>query len=331
MRYFKLPIYALAAALITAPTVANAWWWHWDDDDDDEVELEEAFLYFELNDTDGDLGTHGKADGDAWKRMSIEGPEGPNERKILDIRAKSGLRRQGLTELFFESAEPTFDELDPEVFFPRFPEGLYEWEGKTLDGEEIEGEVYLSQIIPAAPVVTGVGGNEENPGFEIELNEENEKEVVKACWEAEPDGNGNVVISWGAVTMSHYDMWNFDLEDQPLLEGEDLRYGGEDQPERKIPLGITGSIGGPPGSEGEVAYYEFVAEIDDTEFKSTAVIPPGVNEWTIPAEFIALATDGEVKFEIIVRVMTGDHPDDDGDDVESTLGNQSAVEDCFGI
>ncbi len=299
---------------MTAPTLGIA-------GNQEEVELDEAFLYFELNDTDGDLGIHGKADGDAWKRMKIEGPEG-RERKILDIKARSGLRRQGLTELFFESAEPTFDELDPEVFFNRFPEGLYEWEGKTIENQEIEGEVRLSQVIPAAPVVATVGAgadNDENPGFELD----DEGEVGKACWEAVPDVNGDVVISWQAVTMSHYDMWN--VTPQPLLEGEDLRYGGPDQPERKIPLGVS-------GTPEAVEYYEFVAEIDDTEYKSTAVIPGDVTAWKVPAEIIALAQtegEGEVKFEIIVRVGTGDRLDDDGDLVESTLGNQSAVEDCF--
>ena len=99
MKHPKIPIFILAAAM-SASTLAVA------DDDDDELEFEEAFLYFELNDTDGDLGIHGKVDGDAWEKVKIEGP---NDRKILDIKVKSNLKRQGLTELFFESAEPTFD------------------------------------------------------------------------------------------------------------------------------------------------------------------------------------------------------------------------------
>ena len=45
---------------------------------------------------------------------------------MLDIRLSRRLKRQGLTELFFESAEPTFDELDPDDFFDRFPEADYE-------------------------------------------------------------------------------------------------------------------------------------------------------------------------------------------------------------
>ena len=311
MKFVRLPIFALAAA-VSAPMLAIA--------DDDELEYEEAFLYFELNDTDGDLGIHGKVDGDAWKRVVIE----RDDRKLMDISAKSGLRRQGLTELFFESSEPTFDELDPEVFFARFPEGVYEWEGLTLDSEEIEGEVFLSHIIPAAPVVTGVGFETENPGFETELDDEGEEEVVKACWEVEADASGDVVVTWDAVTMSHRTMW--DVAPQPLLPGEELRYGGEDQPERKIPLGEAGAF-----TDDDLVYYEFVAEIDDTDYKSATIVPPGTTSWTIPGEFIALAEEGEIKFEIIVRAESGDGYDDDGDLVESRPGNQSAVEDCFEI
>ncbi|PVV14374.1 MAG: hypothetical protein B6D82_06070, partial [gamma proteobacterium symbiont of Ctena orbiculata] len=94
-------------------------------------------MFFELNDTDGDLGIHGKVDGDEWKRLEIEDPY---ERRMMNIRAIGRLKRQGITELFFESAEPTFDELDPKKFFKRFPEGIYEIEGITLDGEERENE-----------------------------------------------------------------------------------------------------------------------------------------------------------------------------------------------
>ena len=301
MKFEKAALVALAIAM-SAPTLAIA-------DDDDELEFDEAFLFFELNDTDGDLGIHGKVDGDEWKRIAIEGP---GDRKLLDIKAKSGIRRQGLTELFFESAEPTFDDLDPEVFFNRFPEGEYEWEGVTLGGEEIEGEVFLSHVIPAAPVVTAVGEMTENPGFEY--NEE-EGELEKVCWEVE-DADEGVLIDWDPVTQSHFDKWSNGAD--PLPNEAD-----------KTPLGVSG--------DPEVVYYEFVAEIDDTEYKSTALIPANLTEWTISAEFIEMAegleVDGEpveeIKFEIIVRVESGDYEDDDSEEIESVLGNQSAVEDCF--
>jgi len=118
-------------------------------------ELDEADIFFELNDTDGDLGIHCRLDGEPWKRMMIVNPVG---RRMLQATVTGGLAKQGLTELFFESGEPTFDELAPEDFFARFPEGEYEMEGTTLEGEELEGEDVLSHVMPAPaePTVSGV-------------------------------------------------------------------------------------------------------------------------------------------------------------------------------
>jgi len=289
MKYPKIPICLLAAAM-SASTLAVA-------DDDDELEFEEAFLYFELNDTDGDLGLHGKVDGDGWKKVKIEGP---NDRKILDLKVKSGLKRQGMTELFFESSEPTFDELDPEVFFDRFPAGLYEWEGKTLDGKEIEGEVFLSQRIPAAPVVASVGN-----GAPPVIDEDGEL----GCW-GKPSGT-DVTIDWDAVTKTHASLGSD--TGAPLVDDMNM----------------------PPLVDNGVIYYEFVAEVDETDYKMTAVVPPGTTAWTVPAAFIAVATGAgseEVKFEIVVRVETGEYTEEDDGETEtidSRPGNQSAVESCF--
>jgi hypothetical protein len=47
--------------------------------------------FFELNDTDGDLGIHGKIDGDEWRRLKIEDP---HERKMLDVKVKGRRNRR---------------------------------------------------------------------------------------------------------------------------------------------------------------------------------------------------------------------------------------------
>ena len=161
-----------------------------DDHDDEEIPFDKAEIFFELNNTDGDLGIHALIDGDAWKRLTIEDLK---ERKMLDVRVKGRLRKQGLTEIFFESAEPTFDELDPEDFFKRFPEGTYEIEGITLDGEELESETELTHVMPAPPAPTVNGAlmavqcDDEEPGFDA------------------PEVSAPVTITWPAVTMSHPD------------------------------------------------------------------------------------------------------------------------------
>ena len=144
-----LPILTLPLTLILSLVVPLTAW-ATDDDDEIEIPFDEAFLFFELNNTDGDLGIHSKVDGGPWKRLEIEDPR---ERRMLKIYVQGRLRRQGLTELFFESAEPTFDELSPEKFFRRFPEGTYEIEGKNLDGVELESETELTHLMPAPPVV----------------------------------------------------------------------------------------------------------------------------------------------------------------------------------
>lgn len=124
-------------------------------EDEDEIPFAEAELFFELNNTDGDLGIHSSIDGEGWSRLRVEDPAG---RRMLNIRLRGRLRRQGLTQLAFESTEPPFDELSPDVFFRRFPEGEYEITGLTLDGEEMESEALVTHVIPAAPTNILVNG-----------------------------------------------------------------------------------------------------------------------------------------------------------------------------
>ena len=284
MKYPNLPLYVLAAAMSTS-TFALA---YDHDDDDDEEPFDEARLFFELNDTDGDLGIHGKVDGDEWKYLEIEDP---HDRRMLNIRVQGRLKRQGLTELFFESAEPTFDELDPDKFFRRFPEGEYEIEGVTLDGEERESEVYLSHVIPAAPDGVRVNG--------VDAAEDCDADLPLI------DPTGGVVISWDPVTMSH-----------AAKHGDDG-------------LGIDGII--------DVRYYEVVVEIDESDFKSVANLPPTTNEWTLPEDFFELSEEGEYKFEILVRTNVYDADGDpvlleiDGEEDQPLPGNKSAVESCFEV
>jgi hypothetical protein len=146
-----------------------------------------ANVYIELNDTDGDLGFHALVDGDAWKRLEIVDP---NERMMLGVGAFGRLQKQGMTELFFESAEPSFEELPPEAFFRRFPEGTYEVEAVSLEGAEIESTDRLSHVMPAPPdgiEVSGVPASED-------------------CDATVPSVEEPVVITWEPVTTYHPDL-----------------------------------------------------------------------------------------------------------------------------
>lgn len=174
---FSMTTLAISMCLAVQPVSAY-------EDDDEEMPFDEARLYFELNDTDGDLGIHGLIDGDAWKQLKIEDP---NEKNMLEARIKGRLKQQGMTEFFFESAEPSFDELDPSEFFERFPEGSYEIEGETLEGEELESEVYLSHVIPDSA-----------SGITISAEDYSDD-----CDEDVPVVSTPVVIAWDPVTSDH--------------------------------------------------------------------------------------------------------------------------------
>ncbi len=185
---------ALVALLLLAAPLG---WANDDHDDDDETPFDEAKIFFELNHTDGDLGIHALIDGEPWKRLKIEDHK---EREILKVQVHGRLKRQGLTELFFESAEPGFDELSPEAFFRRFKEGTYEVEGLTLEGEELESEVELTHLMPAPPgnvMVSGIAAAADCDADDLP---------------AVPDGDP-VIISWEAVTHSHPDLGR---KDEPI-------------------------------------------------------------------------------------------------------------------
>jgi hypothetical protein len=217
---------AVAAVLATVAQVGMGQSNDDDDDDDDEEELEfeEAGLFFELNDTDGDLGLQGFVDGEAWKSLEIAGPESRNEEEeepvLMSIWLRNALRRQGLTEFSFESEEPGFDELTPAQFFRRFPQGFYEIEGITLEGQEVEAEIRLSHVLAAPPETITVNGIPQAPNCDSD-------EL--------PEVSGPVTIDWSPVTRSHPTIGipNVDVRVQEYL------FVGEIEREDRVPEEIT--------------------------------------------------------------------------------------------
>lgn len=153
-------------------------------------EFEVAELYFELNNTDGDLGIHGKIDGGPWKSIWIKDP---NHRQMMRVTARGRLRQQAVTELFFESAEPTFEDLTPEDFFNRFPEGDYKIFGWSQDRELLVSTSEIRHVMPAPPDGIEVSGTP----IDLEVVDCDDPPVVV------PDENGNIIISWDDVDSSH--------------------------------------------------------------------------------------------------------------------------------
>jgi hypothetical protein len=113
-----------------------------------EVQLEVSRLFFEYNSTDNDLGVQVSLDGENWRRLKIVNPDG---RTIFDVEGKGPYRQLGLTELFFEGAEPSLDEFPLDQLLALFPEGQYAFDGVTVEGDELEGTAVLTHAIPAGP------------------------------------------------------------------------------------------------------------------------------------------------------------------------------------
>jgi hypothetical protein len=54
---------------------------------------------------------------------------------------------------FFESNEPTFDEIPKDDILDLFPEGKYKFVGLTIEGDKLLGSAKLTHDIPGAPVI----------------------------------------------------------------------------------------------------------------------------------------------------------------------------------
>ncbi len=147
-------------------------------------ELSEAELFFELNDSAGDLGIHSSIDGGPYTTLEIEDPRG---RVILWMSAFGRLAQQGLTQFFLESAEPPFSLLAPAVFFQRFPEGRYEIEAVDRNGVEFGAAVRLSHVMAARPGHITANG----------------VPAVDCDAPALPTLSAPVVVDWDPVTKSH--------------------------------------------------------------------------------------------------------------------------------
>jgi len=112
------------------------------------IPFADARLKVELNATDGDAGLQVFLDGEPWRAVGLYDPSG---RKLAEIGAKGSLKNYGLTELFSESSEPSFDVFPFERFKKLFPEGVYTFRGRTVDGRHLLSTARLTHDIPDGP------------------------------------------------------------------------------------------------------------------------------------------------------------------------------------
>jgi hypothetical protein len=132
----RLPILVATAVALIPSVQASA------------AEFGESRIYIEYNQSGNDLGFHVSLDGEDWKQLRIVNPNG---RSIFEVEGERGYQELGMTELFFEGAEPNLDEFPLEELLELFPEGEYRFLGRTVDREVIDGTGMLSHAVPNGP------------------------------------------------------------------------------------------------------------------------------------------------------------------------------------
>jgi hypothetical protein len=207
----RLTAALLATGLALGAFATEAW--------AEEIPLDEASLIIETNATDCDVGIQVKFDGEPWQKMKITGPDG---RLVFDIRLKADWALWGLTEHFNESQEPVMAELaslDPdcdeaesslEEFQALFPEGEYEFEGRTIEGDELDGEAIFSHVIPAAPVIL-------QP---LDLPQDPDDTVIEWAPVTDPIATDPFVPGLGPVDIDHYLLLVEDEENELIYSVE---------------------------------------------------------------------------------------------------------------
>ena len=115
------------------------------------AQFKEARIYIEYNGSANDLGFHVSLDAEDWESLRILNPAGTC---IFSVVGKGGYKGLGLTELFFEGAEPNLDEFPLANLLARFPEGKYKFIGVKVGGAGLMSLATLSHAVPDLPSVS---------------------------------------------------------------------------------------------------------------------------------------------------------------------------------
>ncbi len=140
MMRHKRFVYLFLAVTAVAGLAAPAW----------AAQLDISRIFIEYNDSGPDLGFHVLLDGEDWREIEIFNPNG---RLIFEVEGGGAFGNLGMTELFFEGAEPNLNDVPLRQLLAMMPEGRYRFVGETVDGERITGSGRLTHAVPAAPEV----------------------------------------------------------------------------------------------------------------------------------------------------------------------------------
>jgi len=151
------------------------------------IPFTDARIRIEVNATDGDSGLHVLLDAEGWRFVNIFDPRG---RLVFHVAGGGSVRKTGLTELFFESAEPGFEELPLEEFLERFPAGCYKFFGQTIKGDTLYSHATLTHALPDGPVLLSPSdGAVQNPANTV------------LRWAPVPDPAGSRIVRYEVLVV----------------------------------------------------------------------------------------------------------------------------------
>jgi hypothetical protein len=190
----RLPVFLTAAAaaaitLLIAPSILWA------------LRLTAAQIRFEINGTAGDGGVQFFLDGEGWKSCEISRPDGNHLVTVTATVSDNGSPgTNGLTELFIESAEPSFAEQSLAALLALFPAGRYQFDCLTTDDKPLESSAQLTHKLPGTPA----------PQPQFEGN------VVRIAWAPvvnpfEPGGQAVVIVAYEIIVERLSDGLKFDI------------------------------------------------------------------------------------------------------------------------
>ena len=134
---------ATAIVLLVAPSTLWA------------LKLPAALIRFEINGTAGDGGVQFFLDGEGWKSCEISRPDGNHLVTVTATISNNGSPgTNGLTELFIESAEPSFEEQPLTELLALFPAGAYGFDCVTIDDKPLKSSAQLTHKLPGTPTPT---------------------------------------------------------------------------------------------------------------------------------------------------------------------------------
>jgi hypothetical protein len=132
------------------------------------IPFSQAKIIIEINATAGDGGIQISVDAVGWKRLEVFDPNG---QKIFDVSGSGSVGMTGVTELFFESAEPSFEDLPLDQLLVRFQDGNYTFVGTTVDLKKLTGKATLKHNIPAGPqIVSPVASEALSPNLPVVID-----------------------------------------------------------------------------------------------------------------------------------------------------------------